>query len=130
MAVGLFGNHILNASERLFSSAGNEDDISTQSALQNFYTLSLSGGLRGSIPYFFTIATIAATLATLGFGSAVTIPSGLGLGFLGWAATRIWGFGANRSVYKEVKRQKEVVGLLAAVRPTVHNHATCSEITR
>jgi hypothetical protein len=59
-------------------------------------------------------ATIAATLATLGFGAAVTIPSGIGLGFLGWLVATIWGLGANRLVYKEVARQRKMTKLLPA----------------
>jgi hypothetical protein len=53
-------------------------------------------------------ATIAATIATLGLGAAVTIPSGIGLGFLGWAIATVWGLGANRIVYREVARQKKL----------------------
>jgi MFS family permease len=53
-------------------------------------------------------ATIAATFSTLGFGAAVTIPSGIGLGFLGWAIATVWGLGANRIVYKEVARQRKL----------------------
>ena len=64
-------------------------------------------------------ATIAATLATLGIGAAVTIPSGIGLGFLGWIAATLWGLGANRAVYKEVARQRKLLSLLPAdPRPT------------
>jgi hypothetical protein len=59
-------------------------------------------------------ATIAATLATLGFGAAVTIPSGIGLGFLGWLVATIWGLGANRLVYKEVARQRKMTKVLPA----------------
>jgi hypothetical protein len=59
-------------------------------------------------------ATIAATFATLGFGAAVTIPSGIGLGFLGWIVATIWGLGANRLVYREVARQRKLTKLLAA----------------
>jgi hypothetical protein len=59
-------------------------------------------------------ATIAATLATLGFGAAVTIPSGIGLGFLGWIVASIWGLGANRLVNKEVARQRKLAKLLPA----------------
>jgi hypothetical protein len=57
-------------------------------------------------------ATIAVTLATLGIGAAVTIPSGIGLGFLGWIIATIWGLGANRLVYKEVARQRKLTKLL------------------
>ena len=53
-------------------------------------------------------ATIAATLVLLGVGAVVTIPSGIGLGFLGWIVATIWGLGANRAVYKEVARQKKL----------------------
>jgi hypothetical protein len=58
-------------------------------------------------------ATIAATFATLGLGAAVTIPSGIGLGFLGWLVATIWGLGANRLVYREVARQRKATKLLA-----------------
>ena len=53
-------------------------------------------------------ATIAATITSLGFGAAVTIPSGIGLGFLGWAIATLWGLGANHIVYKEVARQRKL----------------------
>src|SRR5579862_5680214 len=53
-------------------------------------------------------ATIVATFASFGFAAGITIPSGLGLGFIGWAITEIWGFGANRAVNKEVARQKRL----------------------
>ncbi len=53
------------------------------------------------------IATIVATLTTFGIAAGITVPSGLGLGFLGWAATEIWAFGANKLVYREVRRQKD-----------------------
>jgi hypothetical protein len=59
-------------------------------------------------------ATIAATFATLGIGAAVTIPSGIGLGFLGWIVATIWGLGANRLVYREVARQRRLTKLLPA----------------
>jgi hypothetical protein len=54
-------------------------------------------------------ATIAVTLATFGIGAAVTIPSGIGLGFLGWIVATIWGLSANRLVYKEVARQRRLM---------------------
>ena len=64
-------------------------------------------------------ATIAATIATLGLGAAITIPSGIGLGFLGWAIATVWGLGANRIVYKEVARQKKLSqGVWSEVRRT------------
>ncbi|MGO8949231.1 MAG: hypothetical protein ACLQUY_16600 [Ktedonobacterales bacterium] len=63
-----------------------------------------------------TIATLVATLATLGIGIAVTVPTGIGLGFIGWVATELWGLGANRVVYREVRRQKEGVRLLVESR--------------
>jgi hypothetical protein len=53
-------------------------------------------------------ATIFTTFASFGFAAGVTIPSGLGLGFIGWAITEIWGFGTNRAVNKEVARQKRL----------------------
>jgi hypothetical protein len=59
-------------------------------------------------------ATIAVTFATLGIGTAVTIPSGIGLGFLGWIVATIWGLGANRLVYKEVARQRKLTKLVSA----------------
>jgi hypothetical protein len=59
------------------------------------------------VDLFLTIvATIVATLTTFGIAAGITVPSGLGLGFLGWLATEIWAFGANRLVYREVRRQK------------------------
>jgi hypothetical protein len=58
-----------------------------------------------------TTVTIAATLATLGFGTGITVPSGIGLGFLGWTVTKVWGYRANKSVLREVRRQKEVADL-------------------
>ena len=57
-------------------------------------------------------ATIVATFASFGFAAGITIPSGLGLGFIGWAVTEIWAFGANRSVNKEVARQKRLAKVL------------------
>src|SRR5215831_10240702 len=59
-----------------------------------------------------TAATIFATFASFGFAAGITIPSGLGLGFIGWAITEIWGFGANRAVNKEVTRQKRLAKIL------------------
>jgi hypothetical protein len=62
--------------------------------------------------FLITTVTIAGTLATLGFGTALTVPSGIGLGFLGWTVIKIWGYSANKSVQREVRRQKEVANLL------------------
>jgi hypothetical protein len=62
--------------------------------------------------FLITTVTIAGTLATLGFGTALTVPSGIGLGFLGWTVIKIWGYRANKSVQREVRRQKEVANLL------------------
>jgi hypothetical protein len=59
-----------------------------------------------------TAATVFATFASFGFAAGITIPSGLGLGFIGWAITEIWGFGANRAVNKEVTRQKRLAKVL------------------
>jgi hypothetical protein len=59
-------------------------------------------------------ATIATTLATLGLIAAVTIPSGIGLGFLGWIIATIWGLSANRLVYNEVARQRKMTKLVSA----------------
>jgi hypothetical protein len=53
-----------------------------------------------------TTVTIAATVATLGFGTGITVPSGIGLGFLGWMVTKIWGYRANTSVQREVRSQQ------------------------
>ena len=60
------------------------------------------------VDQFLTIvATLVATLTTFGIAAGITVPSGLGLGFLGWAATEIWAYGANKLVYREVRRQKD-----------------------
>jgi hypothetical protein len=72
-------------------------------------------------------ATIVATFSTLGFGAAVTIPSGIGLGFLGWAIATVWGLGANRLVYKEVSRQKK---LSQAVWPQVRQTKKRRKLSR
>ena len=53
-------------------------------------------------------ATMLAIVVTFTAAAPIAIPSGLGLGFLGWAIASIWGIGANRVVYREIARQKKL----------------------